>query len=64
MAYCFDSLELEQEDHMGLLLTSELALAITLGSGSFVGVMLCKNKKSGEGLAMKILQKAVFIKLR
>lgn len=39
-------------------------LTTTLGTGSFGRVMLCKNKKSGEYMAMKRLKKAEIIKLR
>jgi serine/threonine protein kinase len=43
---------------------SDYELTVTLGTGSFGRVMLCKNKKSGEYFAMKRLKKADIIKLK
>jgi hypothetical protein len=43
---------------------SDYDLTITLGTGSFGRVLLCKNKKTGEYFAMKRLKKAEIIKLR
>lgn len=39
-------------------------LLVTLGTGSFGRVMLCKNKKDGSYYAMKRLKKADIIKLK
>lgn len=39
-------------------------LTTTLGTGSFGRVRLCKNRKTGEFFAMKILKKADIIKLK
>ena len=43
---------------------SDYELTVTLGTGSFGRVMLCKNKKDGSFYAMKRLKKADIIKLK
>lgn len=43
---------------------SEYNIGVTLGTGSFGRVKLCKNKKTGEFSALKILKKHDIIKLK
>jgi len=43
---------------------SEYTIGVTLGTGSFGRVKLCKNKKTGEFSALKILKKHDIIKLK
>ena len=43
---------------------NDYELSTTLGTGSFGRVRLCRNKKTGEYFAMKILKKADIIKLK
>jgi serine/threonine protein kinase len=43
---------------------ADYTLGVTLGTGSFGRVKLCKNKKTGEFSALKILKKHDIIKLK
>jgi len=43
---------------------SDYSVGVTLGTGSFGRVKLCKHKKTGEFSALKILKKHDIIKLK